>query len=202
MDAIRVIGGFPLNGTVRIHGAKNAALPLLAATAAIRGSFVLQNCPEILDIEITRKILDVLNIQTRRAGDALLVDSTRMQYAAIPRVLACRLRASVLFLGALTAAWEKAEVPYPGGDCFGSRPIDYHVQALHALGVSAQAEEDAVFAEGRPQSATVELPFPSVGATENARSASSARPGSRRSAASAHFSPPAAPRCAESGPPA
>lgn len=168
MDAIRVIGGSPLNGTVRIHGAKNAALPLLAATAAIRGSFVLQNCPEILDIEITRKILDVLNIQTRRAGDALLVDSTRMQYAAIPRVLACRLRASVLFLGALTAAWEKAEVPYPGGDCFGSRPIDYHVQALHALGVSVQAEEDAVFAEGRPQSATVELPFPSVGATENA----------------------------------
>ena len=167
LDMIRVKGGSPLRGTIRIHGAKNDALPILAATAAIRGRFILHNCPAILDIEIMRRILRELQISTVRRGSDLLVDSTQMQYAPVSPGLGGRLRASVLFLGALLASCGEAEIPSPGGDCFGQRPINYHIDAMRALG--AVPEDGGRFraAGGRLHGATVELPFPSVGATEN-----------------------------------
>ena len=167
MDSIQVAGGRPLNGTVKIHGAKNDALPILAATTAIRGKFILHNCPKILDIELTEEILHALAIDTAWDGDALLVDSTRMRYAPIPTELASQMRASVLFLGAQLTAFGRVEIPFPGGDWFGGRPVDYHIRAMRQLGAEVTVQADRILACGRLHGGLVELPFPSVGATEN-----------------------------------
>ena len=167
MDSIQVTGGAALHGTVRIHGAKNDALPILAATAAVRGKFVLRNCPKILDIELTEQILHTLRISTVWDGDTLLVDSTQMQPAEIPNELACQMRASVLFLGALLTSCGRASIPFPGGDWLGFRPVDYHIRAMERLGAQISAETDRIIGSGKLHAGVVELPFPSVGATEN-----------------------------------
>ena len=104
MERIRIVGGRPLRGTVRIHGGKNAALPILAATAAIRGRFLLRNCPRILDVEVTRALLEGLGVQSRWEGDSLLVQNPGASGHRPEPDLAGRLRASVLLMGALLSA--------------------------------------------------------------------------------------------------
>ncbi len=167
MERIRIVGGRPLRGTVRIHGGKNAALPILAATAAIRGRFLLRNCPRILDVEVTRALLEGLGVQSRWEGDSLLVQNPGASGHRPEPDLAGRLRASVLLMGALLSARGEAQIPLPGGCVLGARPLDLHVSSLRQLGVEIRAEHGALCCRGRPEGGTVFLRYPSVGATEN-----------------------------------
>ena len=103
MEYFAVTGGRPLAGEVRVHGAKNSALPILAATLLVRGESVVHNCPALTDIQTALDILSCLGCRVRRTGETVTVDAAHLTGAAIPDGLMGRMRASVLFLGALLA---------------------------------------------------------------------------------------------------
>ena len=103
MEYFAVTGGRPLAGEVRVHGAKNSALPILAATLLVRGESVIHNCPDLTDIQTALDILSCLGCRVRRTGETVTVDAAHLTGAAIPDELMGRMRASVLFLGALLA---------------------------------------------------------------------------------------------------
>lgn len=167
MDTIYITGGRPLSGTLAVQGSKNAVLPILAATAAIPGRFVLSNCPAIRDAAVTRSLLEHLGLRITEADACLIVDS-RGPIRAVPEAaLACQLRSSALLLGALLARLGEAEISLPGGCVLGQRPLDYHLDALERLGVKIRRENGRLLCKGRPRSGTVIFPYPSVGTTEN-----------------------------------
>ena len=167
MDTIYITGGRPLAGTLAVQGSKNAVLPILAATAAIPGRFVLVNIPSIEDVRVTRALLEGLGLQLCALEDQITVDSRGPIRSAPDPELAGRLRSSVLLLGALLARLGRAEIPLPGGCVLGERPLDLHLAALKSLGVRVRLEEKRLLCMGRPKGGTVILPYPSVGATEN-----------------------------------
>ena len=167
MDTITITGGRPLGGTLAVQGSKNAVLPILAATAAIPGSFVLTNCPAIRDVTVTRFLLEDLGLRVTEADGRLTVDSRGPVRPVPDPALAGQLRSSVLLLGALLARLGEAVIPLPGGCALGARPLDYHRSALEGLGVTIRCEEGRLLCKGRPKAGTVILPYPSVGATEN-----------------------------------
>ena len=115
MEYFAVTGGRPLAGEVRVHGAKNSALPILAATLLVRGESVIHNCPALTDIQTALDILSCLGCQVRRTGETVTVDAAHLTGTAIPDELMGRMRASVLFLGALLARQGEASACWPGG---------------------------------------------------------------------------------------
>ena len=134
MEYFAVTGGRPLAGEVRVHGAKNSALPILAATLLVRGESVIHNCPALTDIQTALDILSCLGCRVRRTGETVAVDAAHLTGAAIPDELMGKMRASVLFLGALLARQGEASACWPGGCALGRRPIDLHIRAFQALG--------------------------------------------------------------------
>ena len=157
-----------LNGTVRVQGAKNAALPLIAAAVLTDKEAVLTNCPDITDVENMLKIFSSLGGVTERRGDTVRLRLEYMRSHEIPSGLAGELRSSVFMLGSVLARSGKAKVAYPGGCDIGLRPIDIHLKALREMGVKVSDRYgyllcDAADAHG----AEVTLDYPSVGATEN-----------------------------------
>lgn len=164
-----VTGGRPLAGEVRVHGAKNSALPILAATLLVRGESVIHHCPALTDIQTALDILTCLGCRVRRTGKTVTVDAAQLTGRAIPDALMGRMRASVLFLGALLARQGEATACWPGGCALGRRPIDLHIRAFQALGaqVDTRGEKLRLTAK-RLAGRRLSLPFPSVGATENA----------------------------------
>ena len=133
MDTLLVRGGRPLVGTVEIKGAKNAALPILAATVLHGGTYMIENCPDISDVDAAAEILRALGGWSIRNGNTLLVDTRGIDRWCIPGSLMVRIRASVLFLGPLLARFGRAELTMPGGCPLGSRPIDLHLQAKRSV---------------------------------------------------------------------
>ena len=117
-------GGNPLCGTVEINGAKNAALPLLAATVLHGGTYVLHNCPEITDVALAAEIIEALGGRVQRTGKTLTVDTRAVSTWRVPAELMARMRASVLFLGPLLGRFGRAVLTMPGGCPLGKRPID------------------------------------------------------------------------------
>ena len=115
MDYFRIMGGRPLRGTLRVQGAKNSALPLLAATLLAGGESVLRRCPDLTDVRTALSILACLGCRVRREGDAVRVDASPLSGCQIPDGLMGRMRASVLFLGALLARTGEARSGRPGG---------------------------------------------------------------------------------------
>ncbi len=167
MNTIYITGGRPLAGTLAVQGSKNAVLPILAATAAIPGRFVLTNCPSIRDVAVTQALLEGLGLAVRFAEGLMTVDSRGSIRAAPDPTLAGKLRSSVLLLGALLARLGQAEISLPGGCVLGERPLDLHLTGLEQLGVRVRCEEGRLLCQGKPTGGTVILPYPSVGATEN-----------------------------------
>ncbi len=164
-----VTGGRPLAGEVRVHGAKNSALPILAATLLARGESVVHNCPDLTDIQTALDILSCLGCRVRRTGETVAVDASGAQGTAIPHGLMGKMRASVLFLGALLARQGAASACWPGGCALGRRPIDLHIRAFQALGAQVETRGEALHLTARKLAGRrLSLPFPSVGATENA----------------------------------
>ena len=169
MEKLIIEGGRPLVGEVRISGAKNAALPLIAATLLAPGIHVLTNVPDLRDTRTMLKLLSELGAVWKRDGSTLTIDCTEVDYAEVSYDLVKTMRASVLVLGPLIARLGKARVSMPGGCAIGERPINFHIQGFERFGVHCALEHGYVSAEhdGTMHGATVHLDIPSVTATEN-----------------------------------
>lgn len=169
MSFYEIRGGRPLNGRRRVQGAKNSALPILAAALLAPGQSVIHNCPHLSDVNATLEILKLLGCQVGREGDTVTVDASVLHRCDIPERLMREMRSSVIFLGALLARLGAAELSYPGGCELGPRPIDLHLAALRGLGAEIQEEQGCLRCRGRGMSGReLCLSMPSVGATENA----------------------------------
>ena len=168
MGVYAITGGNRLTGSVRISGAKNAVLPMLAACVACPGEYRFTNCPDLVDVDSTLEILRYLGCSAVRSGDSVCVDTRGLCRSDIPRHLMQRLRSSVIFLGALLSRCGEASVWMPGGCSLGLRPIDLHLAALERLGAQCENRDGQILCQAvRLQGGTVTLSFPSVGATEN-----------------------------------
>ncbi len=172
MDAIRIRGGGPLRGTVRISGAKNAALPILCATLLSDGESRLRNVPALRDIETTAALLRFLGRNVVVRAPEVLVGAGSNVRPEAPYELVKQMRASVLVLGPLLARFGRAKVSLPGGCAIGARPIDQHLKGLEAMGATIKLERGYVIAEGpngggRLRGAEVYFDLPTVTGTEN-----------------------------------
>ena len=168
MEQLLITGGARLSGTVRIHGAKNSVLPILAACCLCSSPCVLHNCPDIEDVTTALEILQCLGCRTQRDGSTLLIDPAGLQSCRVEKQLAGKMRSSIMFLGPLLSKFSRAELALPGGCPLGDRPIDLHIKALSNLGARFSMQSgalEAVWPERRD--GVIDLPIPSVGATEN-----------------------------------
>ena len=170
MEQLVIEGGRRLEGELEVQGSKNSALPILAAAAVTGETSILRHCPRLRDTDAAMRILRYIGCEAERAGDAVIVRSDAPKRWDIPDDLMREMRSSIIFLGALLSRFGRAELSAPGGCDIGLRPIDLHLSALSALGV--QTEERCgrlcCSAPNGLRGASVTLPFPSVGATENA----------------------------------
>lgn len=168
MSAYIIEGGHPLDGSVRIHGAKNSVLPILAACLLAPGECVIHNCPELSDVAASLDILRHLGCRAERQGDAVVVDASAPTGWDVPDALMREMRSSVIFLGAILGRMGRAELCAPGGCELGPRPIDLHLGAIRGLGGRITEDGGGLRAEGALRGADLVLSLPSVGATENA----------------------------------
>jgi len=168
-DSFMIRGGTALSGTVTIGGAKNAALKLMVASLLAPGTHEIDNVPDIVDVQIMGRVLEHVGATCERNGNTLTIAVPDDPVPEAPLDLVRQMRASILVLGALLARTGQARVALPGGDDFGSRPIDFHVRGLEAMGANFELSHGVLHASA-PNGLTgtdVFLDFPSVGATEN-----------------------------------
>ncbi|MDK8763548.1 UDP-N-acetylglucosamine 1-carboxyvinyltransferase [Corynebacterium minutissimum] len=167
-DQFIVSGGARLQGTVKVDGAKNSVLKLMAAALLAEGTTTLTNCPEILDVPLMRKVLEGLGCSVEIEGHTVRITTPAELHSNADFDAVRQFRASVCVLGPLTSRCGHAKVALPGGDAIGSRPLDMHQSGLEKLGASTRIEHGAVVAEAEHlRGASIKLDFPSVGATEN-----------------------------------
>ncbi len=163
-----VNGGKTLSGRVRVHGAKNAVLPIMAASVLAGDKCRIFDCPELSDVRNTMHILTELGCDTTLGDGVLEIDSSSMNSWEISEELMREMRSSIIFLGALVSKMGRARLCAPGGCELGNRPIDLHLKALKQLGVEIREENGFIEAvSDHMHSADIHLSFPSVGATEN-----------------------------------
>ncbi len=168
MDKIVIQGGVPLHGSVRIGGAKNAALPILIATLVAPGEHRLDNVPELVDVSSMLSLLGRIGCPSLVHGDAVRLDTSRVSFCEAPYDLVRKMRASVLALGPLLARCGEAHVSLPGGCAIGVRPIDQHLKGLEALGCEFELSGGYVHAKvNKLVGNRVVLDFPTVTGTEN-----------------------------------
>ncbi|MDB5365286.1 MAG: murA [Rhodospirillales bacterium] len=169
MDKIRIRGGRQLDGTIRISGAKNAALPLMAAALLTPDPLVLTNVPELADIATMGKLLVELGVGFARDGDQVTLTAADGGSTTADYDLVRKMRASVLVLGPLLARYGEAKVSLPGGCAIGARPVDLHLSALEAMGAEIKLDGGYVHARAPRGLVGTRIVFPkvSVGATEN-----------------------------------
>ena len=168
MDRLFVTGGARLAGSVRISGAKNSALKLMAASLIAPGRSVLRNVPRIQDCFTMTEVLEHLGAVVSWEDGAVVVDATHLSSVDAPYELVRRMRASIAVLGPLLARIGEARVAMPGGDNIGSRPIDLHLEGLRRMGARIDAEHGFLVAQTEGLTgASITLDYPSVGATEN-----------------------------------
>lgn len=161
-------GGKPLSGTVIIQGAKNAALPIMAASLLAEGTTVLENVPHLLDIEVMIHILRELGCLVEHRGSTIIIDTTIASASHVPEGLMKQMRSSIFLMGPLLAKFGKTKVYQPGGCAIGERKIDIHLDGLKALGADIEERGNSISCSAiKLKGADIHLSFPSVGATEN-----------------------------------
>ncbi len=169
---LRVRGGSPLEGSVSTQGAKNAALPIMAATLLAKGKVTLHRVPQITDVSVMWSLLEALGARLRHEGDgAVTIDTSNVASHRAPYTLVRKLNASFDIVGPLLGRFGRAEVPLPGGCVLGTRATDMHEQAFVALGCEVKNAHGYLIATARSrrlQGAQIEFRMPSVGATKNA----------------------------------
>jgi len=169
VEVLRVVGGTPLEGELSVLGAKNAALKHMVATLLAPGIHHLSNVPRILDVEIMGSVLRHVGATCERDGTTLTIVVPEDPNPEAPLDLVRQMRASILILGTLLSRTGEARVALPGGDDFGSRPIDLHLGGLEDLGAVFELQHGVLRATAPDglHGAEIYLEFPSVGATEN-----------------------------------
>ena len=168
MDRYIIKGGKRLSGRVRVHGAKNAVLPIMAATLLAGDKCRIYDCPDLSDVRHTINILRMLGCSVTLSDGVLDIDSSTASKWEIPEELMREMRSSIIFLGALAGKMGRARMCAPGGCELGNRPIDLHIKALRELGMDIREENGFIEASSsRMHSGDIHLSFPSVGATEN-----------------------------------
>jgi UDP-N-acetylglucosamine 1-carboxyvinyltransferase len=168
LDNLVIEGGQPLSGTIRIHGAKNAALPILAASLLAEGNVTIRNVPRLLDIEVMLDILRDLGCRARHQDTMVTVDTAFATSSHIPETLMRKMRSSVFLMGPLLARFGEVQLYQPGGCAIGERKIDLHLRGLAALGANIEEKGSRIVCSAKKlKGAEISLDFPSVGATEN-----------------------------------
>lgn len=170
MDKIIVRGGRQLSGTVKVEGAKNAVLPVIAASLlASEGKSYIHEVPSLADVYTINEVLRLLNADVAFNNNLIQVDASQTLKTEAPFEYVRKMRASVLVMGSLLARVGQARIALPGGCAIGSRPIELHLKGFEAMGATVQVENGFIEAKvnGRLQGAKIYLDFPSVGATEN-----------------------------------
>jgi len=166
VDKFVIEGPTPLAGTVRVEGAKNAVLPLMAAALLARGKSVISNVPDLRDVSTMVNMLDLLGAKTTRDGDVLTIDSTEANGIEAPYDLVRTMRASIYVLAPTLAVHGRARVSMPGGCAWGPRPIDLHLMAMEKLGARIELAHGYIEARcDRLRGGEVVFPISSVGAT-------------------------------------
>lgn len=168
MKKIRIEGGYPLTGTIKISGAKNSAVALVPASLLAEDTVTIDNIPDISDIKALNEILEYLGSQVTRNKEKMEIDPSTVENKAIPENISKKLRASYYFMGALLGKYKKAEMYFPGGCSIGARPIDLHLKGFEALGATVTADENKYTIEADELIGTnIYLDIASVGATIN-----------------------------------
>ncbi|MCC5655418.1 UDP-N-acetylglucosamine 1-carboxyvinyltransferase [Nostoc sp. XA010] len=171
-SVLQIWGGHPLRGHVKISGAKNAALVIMAGALLCPGDCRIRNVPLLADVERMGQVLSALGVTLTRQGDILDINASEIKTSKAPYELVTQLRASFFAIGAILARLGVAQMPLPGGCAIGARPVDLHVRGLQAMGAEVQIEHGICNAyvpgsSRRLQGAKIYLDIASVGATEN-----------------------------------
>ncbi len=169
---MQIWGGHPLRGDVKISGAKNAALVIMAGALLCPGDCRIRNVPLLADVERMGQVLSALGVRLKRQGDILDINASEIKTSKAPYELVTQLRASFFAIGAILARLGVAQMPLPGGCAIGARPVDLHVRGLQAMGAEVQIEHGICNAyvpgsNRRLKGAKIYLDIASVGATEN-----------------------------------
>lgn len=168
MEQFIINGGKPLCGSICVDTAKNAALPIIAATILTDKEVLLESLPNISDVKKMLEILSTMGAVIKHEGNDVVISTKSIFKEEIPTDLAKEIRSSIFMLGPLLAKYHVARVAYPGGCDIGSRPIDLHLAGLRDLGVKITEDHGFIFCDAKNmKSGVVHLDFPSVGATEN-----------------------------------
>ena len=142
MGRIQVSGGKPLVGETAIQGAKNAALPLMAAALLHKGTTVLHNCPDIADVSCMRLLLEDLGCQTEFRNHTMYIDASVIRKTEPDAELTARMRGSVLLMGSLLGRMGEVILPFPGGCVIGKRPVNYHLDMMRSLGAEVICQDN------------------------------------------------------------
>ena len=179
VDGFRIKGKTPLNGIIKVSGAKNAALPIIIATLVAKGEYILKNVPNLRDIRVTMRLLEDLGMQTEKLDDnsyKIINNGFKRNEASYEIVK--QMRASFLVMGPMIANLDEAVVSLPGGCAIGSRPVDLHLKGFEMLGAEITRVHGYIHAKSdNLKGAEIPLGFPSVGATQNIMMAAVKTPG-------------------------
>ena len=168
MKKIIINGNKPLKGTIRISGAKNAAVAIIPAAILTDDEATICNVPEISDTNNLEEILKFLGVDVKRATETMIIDTKNMENKVIPEEISSKLRASYYFMGALLAKYKHVEMHFPGGCNIGSRPINLHLEGFKKLGATVLEENDKYIIDAKKlKGARIYLDVASVGATIN-----------------------------------
>jgi len=173
MEKFIVKGEVRLKGNIRISGAKNAILPIMAATLLSSGVSIIHDIPYLSDIKVMEDILISFGAKITRENGTLLIDTSNIEEKEIPEHLMREMRASVFLMGPLLGRFHRARISYPGGCAIGPRPIDLHIKAFEKIGACVQEGFGLIEAKADQLAGNeIHFDYPSVGATENAMMAS------------------------------
>ena len=168
MDKLKIAGGYPLQGTIRVSGAKNSAVALIPATILADSPVTIEGLPDISDVSILKDLLEEIGGEVQLIGDEMIVDPSSMISMPLPNGNVKKLRASYYLMGAMLGRFKKAVIGLPGGCYLGPRPIDQHIKGFEALGAQVTNEQGAIYLRADElRGARIYLDVVSVGATIN-----------------------------------